>query len=153
MHNVSHSLLQEITTGLYEEERQRLSVNDIKSDMSRSNRCATLTKGFWQALDARGIQSRRELHQVTYKNERLWHFIIAHAPFDQAPHQDDIITDLNPWLYAVEKPFRTGYLHGSRREVQSALHGDLITPPEFLALRGLETIIESHTLNGNTFKD
>ncbi len=129
----------DIVPSLYAD-RSRRSGRPASSDMSRSDECHLLTRDLWDALRTRGIPARRELHVAN----GVWHFVIAHNPVDTEPRPDNVITDLNPWR-GISDASRTGYLHGLRSEVQDLLL-EAGCPEELVALRGVGTITEAHTM-------
>lgn len=110
-------------------------------NLAGSNQCHVLSKGLWLALDARGIRSRRELHQ---DDEGLWHYVVAHTPLDAQPSEDDIVTDLNPWQFMDRPPLHYTYLHESRQDLMDRLASEG-APDYFVALRGLATVVMPHT--------
>jgi hypothetical protein len=111
------------------------------TNVSASNQCHVLTKGLHLTLRNQGIESRREFHR---NHENIWHFIIAHTPQDAAPSNDDFITDLNPWQFMGRAPKHMSFLHASRSEVMERLE-HFGAPDYYIALRGLDTIVHSHT--------
>lgn len=113
------------------------------TNLAASNQCHVLTKELFEGLQHRRIQARREFHQLP--DEMPWHFVIAHTPLDAEPTEDDIITDLNPWQFMNGKtPANYTYLHAPRGEVMERLQ-DEGAPEYIVALRGLSTIVHSHT--------
>ncbi len=108
-------------------------------DMSRSDKCHTMTLDLFRALGSRGISVRRELHQTT---EGYWHYIINHNVTTN-PSDTDTITDLNPWAFPDSAP-HTGYLHGERHYIQDILR-TAGAPETYVALRGLATITALHS--------
>jgi hypothetical protein len=92
-------------------------------------------------LRNQGIESRREFHRNT---ENIWHFVIAHAALDATPSYDDLVTDLNPWQFMNRAPEHMSFLHAPRSEVMERLEG-YGAPDYYVALRGLDTIVHTHT--------
>lgn len=91
------------------------------------------------ALDNRGLECRRELHQT--KDRQKWHFVIAHAGINEPPSQEDLVTDVNPWQF-MDKPL-TGFLHDERFKVQMAL-SQAGAEPWYVGLRGIATRTQAH---------
>ncbi|GEM_PF-2627456 len=110
------------------------------TDMSRSNKCHTLTKDMLLALRCEEIAVRRELHKDA---SGLWHYIIAHTDVETPPSDEDIITDINPWCFSGGEAY-TGYLHAPRQEVMATLAAADLSA-EQVSLRGLSTIVLAHT--------
>lgn len=135
--NTTEAIINEIVPDLYEACREELGAYPY-TDLSGSNQCHILTRELYTALKNRGIESRRELHQIP---DGRWHFVIAHTPIDQAPSQADVITDLNPWQY---NGGHNGYLHADRLWIQKKL-GYANAPAWFVSLRGVATITKPHT--------
>lgn len=111
----------------------------IDPDMSRSNKCHTLTLDLFRALQKKGITVRRELHETP---DGFWHYVINHS-LTPKPSGRDIITDLNPWDFPGSEP-HTGFLHGARDHIQKKLlaaGADI----EYVALRGVATITAIHS--------
>jgi hypothetical protein len=114
----------------------------LMANMAASNQCHVLTKGLIDALNAREIEARREYHKTP--NDDPWHFVVAHTKYDAEPTEDDIITDLNPWQFKKSVAGHYTYLHAPRGEVIERLQKEG-APDYFIALRGLSTIVHSHT--------
>ncbi len=112
-------------------------------NLAASNQCHILSKGLHVSLTGRGIEARREYHEVDDGN--VWHYVIAHTPEDAVPTEEDIITDLNPWQYMDSAPGHLTYLHGPRQEVMDILSKH-DAPDYIIALRGLETVVEAHRM-------
>lgn len=108
------------------------------TDMSRSDKCHTLTYDLMSQLQVGGYPVRRELHMDEADN---WHYIIAHGRGE--PSDLDIITDLNPWFFGGDAAAQ-GPLHGVRSEVMDILRYSNVDE-QYVALRGLTTIILPHT--------
>lgn len=135
-------IVSEIVPPMYEDIRVDFGY-PTPANMAGSNQCHVLSKGLWLCLDNRNIQSRREYHKLA--NDDPWHFVVAHTPLDAEPTEDDIITDLNPWQYmGTAIPPTYSYLHGPRGEVMERLQAEG-APDYIVALRGLSTIVRSHT--------
>ena len=132
-------VLDEIVPGLYEH-RMADPRGPVYRDMSRSNQCHNLSRDLWEALQARGVPARRELHAYG----PIWHYVIAHGETGAAPMPDDEITDLNPWYFRATS-WRTGYLHGTREHVMDALRQAGASELS-IALHSVETIVAAHTL-------
>lgn len=67
--------------------------------ISRSFACEGLSLALFHALDSAGMPASREFHVHPFSNQ--WHFVIRHSI--DAPTEDDLITDLNPWSFAPEE--------------------------------------------------
>lgn len=110
------------------------------TDMSRSVKCHTLSKDLMLALRTQGITVRRELHKSP---SGLWHYVLAHGELEAPAQDEDVITDLNPWLFDGGGQY-TGYLHAPRNEVMHTLE-TAGAPEEYIALRSVATVILPHT--------
>lgn len=84
------------------------------TDQTRGNNCDLLTFFVMEAMQARDLPVRRELHT----NNGFWHYVLAHALPDEKPTENDIITDLNPFQ---GKNQGGRILHGQRSEVLRTL--------------------------------
>jgi len=113
-------------------------------DQSKGNRCDRLTADTMQALQNRGLPVRREFHQDEAGN---WHYLLAHTIAEATPHEQDLISDLNPWQW---RSYGGGILHAPRQEVMEILR-QRGAPEHFIALRGLETIVMQHDTQANPF--
>lgn len=113
------------------------------TDMSRSNKCHTLTLDLMRALHKIDIPARRELHKDPFSG--VWHYVIAHGTIEAEPTNEDVITDLNPWLFPNDGR-SSGYLHAPRTEVMARLKTAGMSAQD-VALRALETIVLPHSTN------
>lgn len=117
------------------------------TDMSRSNQCGKLTLTLYGALVPRNLACRRELHLLPEYPDN-YHYLIAHAPAEEPSSDRDIVTDLNPWQFAGNN--RSGHLHDERHIVQEILT-DAGAPDWFVAMRGVSSVVETHTISLNPF--
>jgi hypothetical protein len=130
----------ELIPTVYSDSIQEFGLHS-STDMSRSDKCHTMTLDLLGHLQAGGMHIRRELHQTP---TGLWHYVLAHAAVDAEPSKEDIITDLNPWNYDPGGAAFTGYLQGPRYKVEVSLRM-AGAPEEHIALRGLSTLVAAHT--------
>ena len=115
-----------------------------QTNLAASNQCEMLTKGLYIALTNQGFDIKREYHE---DNDGIFHYVINHQPEAEAPREEDVITDLNPWQFMTDHlPSRVThtYLHGTRQEVMERLEKEG-APDYFIALRGLATVTKAHT--------
>ena len=130
--------IQEITPGLYHAQAEAMGL-PVWKDMSHSHQCQPMSFHMMQALTNRGHVLRRELHQDENGN---WHYLLAHTKEDADPTEHDLVTDLNPWQYTADAKV-SGPLHARRDEIMDRLRLEQ-APEFFVALRGLETIVQTH---------
>lgn len=121
----------------------------LGTNLAGSNQCHVLSKGLWIALNNRGIETRRERHEAENGD---WHYLIAHAPVDAEPSDEDVITDLNPWQFMPSPPLNLGHLHGTRAEVTGTIeqHG---ASNHVQSLRLLRTLVLAHTIDMQDKRD
>ncbi|MBC7512233.1 hypothetical protein H7142_01055 [Candidatus Saccharibacteria bacterium] len=119
------------------------------TNLAGSNQCHVLSKGLWIALKNRGIETRRERHEAENGD---WHYLIAHAPVDAEPSDEDVITDLNPWQFMDRPPLNLGYLHGTRDKVTDIMesHG---ASQHARSLRLLSTLSIAHVVTMQSDRD
>lgn len=127
--------IRDLTPQLYQAQADAMGI-PIWTDMSHSHQCQPLSHHMLQALQHRGYELRRELHQDETGN---WHYLLAHG---DEPADDELVTDLNPWQYTADSRL-TGPLHAPRSEVMARLQQEQ-APEFFVALRGLATIVKAH---------
>ena len=113
-------------------------------DQTRGNQCHLLTLAVMNMLQRNHPDApiRRELHQDSEGN---WHYVLAHNVPDAKPTDTDMISDLNPWQWGGAGQ---GILHMPRGEAMNYLTKQG-APAHFVALRGIETIVQSHHLEAN----
>ncbi len=112
------------------------------TNLAGSNQCHVLSKGLWIALNNRGIETRRERHEAQNGD---WHYLLAHAPVDSEPSENDVITDLNPWQFMSRPDSSLGHLHGTRQEVTNAMEARGASG-HVRSLRLLSTLTLAHTV-------
>ncbi|MEO7363949.1 MAG: hypothetical protein ABIV43_00365 [Candidatus Saccharimonadales bacterium] len=118
----------------------------VLTDLSRNNLCHVQTSALQNHLAIAGQISRRELHQAN----GLWHYVVAHVAPEAEPTNDDLVTDPNPWQFGPSTP-QTGHLHLPRGVLMERLQS-AGAPDWFIALRGIQTIAQAHTMQSNPFR-
>ena len=134
-----HKVVNEIVPAMYQDFGQDYPLN---YNFASSNKCQPLSKALWLALRQRDIQARREYHEAPNGD---WHYLIAHASLDAEPHDDDIITDLNPWQFKNGSAPFNQFLHGPRQQVIAELEQGGASE-HVRSLRALSTIAIAHSV-------
>lgn len=138
-------LVAEIVPPIYEKFSAFLREEDwvgLSADPSHNSENGQMTADMYAALSKVGLPCRREYHEATDGRLSFVQFVIVHALPDEAPSEEDAITDLNPWQRG---PINCrGYLHGKRSIVRKTLASKGVWPV-FCALRAVETIVVPHT--------
>lgn len=142
MSSLTPDLVAELVPHVYEDVGAHHMSRQVHTDLSRSNLCNPLSHTLQEVLSVRNISSRRERHHT---GRTAWHFLIAASLPDTQPSETDMVVDLNPWRFEGCPPQYTGYLFGTRQAVQDILH-DAGAPDWYVSLRGIETIVEKHTM-------